>query len=85
MVNIMDYEFKSLNELYNRIKPALRSKCSEFNKLGYEDIKERDIWNCLANTKWGCSHNLDLYTMVNNIFDLSIDEMNNYLVNKAAV
>jgi hypothetical protein len=81
----MEYEFKSLNELYIRIKPALRCKCSEFKLMGYANITESDIWKCLSNTKWISSYNLDLYTMVNNIFDLSIDEMNNYLASKVEI
>ena len=78
----MDYEFKSLKQLYDRIKPALRCKCSEFKLIGYNNITESDIWNYLTSSKWISSHNLDLCTMVSNIFDLSIDDINNYLINK---
>lgn len=77
----MELEFKSLKELYDRIKPALRCKCSEFKVLGYKNIKEEDIWNFLTNNKWMSSHNLDLSTMVSDILDLSIYDINYYLNN----
>ena len=80
----MDLEFKSLKELYNRIKPALRAKCTEFKTLGYSNIKESDIWNYLS-TKWIRSEGLDLSIMVSDIFDLSIDEINNYLIKKVSL
>lgn len=72
----MDYEFKTLEELYNRIKPALKAKCSEFKKLGFDNIKENDIWDYLKTSKWISSHNLDLSRMVSDIFNLSIDDIN---------
>ena len=75
----MELEFKSLKELYERIKPALRTKCSEFKVLGHTNIKEEDIWNFLTSNKWMNSHNLDLSTMVSDILDLSIYDINNYL------
>ena len=56
----MNYEFKSLKELYDRITPALRSKVSEFKKIGYKEIKESDIWNYLTDKKWQKSTELTL-------------------------
>ena len=41
----MEYEFKSQKELFQRVRPALRSKCSELQRLGYSKIKEFDILN----------------------------------------
>jgi len=80
----MDYEFKSLKELYDRITPALRCKCTEFKKLGYKNIKEADIWNYLTSTKWISSQGLDLSRMVSDIFDLSGEDINNYLIKKVS-
>ena len=48
----MDYEFSSQKELFMRVRPALRSKCSELKRLGYSKIKEFDIWNYLIIKKW---------------------------------
>lgn len=80
----MEYEFKSLKELYDRIKPALRCKCNEFKTFGYNNIKESDIWNYLS-SKWMRSEGLDLSIMVSDIFDLSIEDINNYLIKKVSI
>lgn len=44
-----DIKFKNLNDLYNRILPALRSKIKEIKKEGLKYIHEEDIWNFLKN------------------------------------
>lgn len=74
----MDYEFKSLKELYNRIKPALTSKCTEIKTLGYSNVNELDIWNYLTTSKWINSHNLDLSKMVSDIFEVSVENIISY-------
>ena len=79
----MNYEFKSLKELYDRITPALRAKCTECKALGYKNISERDIWDYLTSAKWVSSNNLDLNKMVSDIFNSSINDINNYIINKA--
>ncbi|MDD3048469.1 MAG: post-transcriptional regulator [Bacilli bacterium] len=73
----MDIEFKSLNELYIRIKPALLSKKHELHRGGMTYIKEEDIWNCLRETKWCKTSNLSLSEIVDDI--LNVD---NYLIEK---
>lgn len=78
----MDYEFKSLQELYQRIKPALISKCSEFKKIGYRNIKESDVWNYLTDKKWTKSKELTLSEMVEDIFSVDVESINNYLIKK---
>ena len=39
----MDLEFKSLEELYQRIRPALNTKKMEMHRAGYIYIKEEDM------------------------------------------
>lgn len=80
----MDYEFKSLKELYTRITPALRAKCSEFKKTGFAHIKESDIWNYLTGKKWRSSVELTLSEMVNDIFEVGGDEISAYIIEKAS-
>lgn len=73
----MDVEFNSLEELYNRIKPALTTKKEEMRRNGYVYIKEEDIWNYLKEIKWRNSKNLSLYQMTSDILDtddMIIDE-----------
>ena len=43
----MNFEFRNLKELYERLKPALRTKTNELKRIGFNYIKEEDIWNCL--------------------------------------
>ena len=58
----MENEIKSLNELYNRIKPALYSKKIELYKLGLTYIKEEDIWNYLSKNDWANSKDLKYWS-----------------------
>ncbi len=74
--------FKSLNDLYTRILPALKSKTKELHKSGFKYIHEEDIWNYLKEYKWRMSHNLDLSLMVNDIFNIEIKELDDYVRNE---
>ena len=80
----MDYEFKSLRELYDRITPALRSKCTEFKKIGYKEIKESDIWNYLTDNKWKSALELTLSEMVEDIFNVNGQDIINYMIKKVS-
>jgi hypothetical protein len=73
----MEVVFETLEELYQRIKPALTTKKEEMRRNGYVYIKEEDIWNYLKEVKWVNSKNLSLYQMTCDILDtndLAIDE-----------
>ena len=73
----MEVEFNSLEELYNRLKPALITKKNEMNRSGYQYIKIEDIWNYLKEVKWKKAKDLTLYEMVSDVFnvdDLLIDD-----------
>ena len=48
----MDITFDTLEDLYKRVKPALKTKKEEMKRLGYIYIKEEDIWNYLKEIKW---------------------------------
>ncbi|MFA5409891.1 MAG: post-transcriptional regulator, partial [Bacilli bacterium] len=67
-------EFKSLSELYNRIKPALVSKNNDLKRIGINYVKEEDIWNYLKETKWVQTSDLSLSEMVSDIFNLGSDK-----------
>ena len=64
MEDYMDIEFNSLEELYERLTPALKAKVSELKRYDLDYIKEEDIWNYLKDTKWVKANNLLLYQMV---------------------
>lgn len=63
----MDFEFSSKEELYRRIKPALKAKKANLNSEGYHYINEIDIWNYLVQDKWTKSNDLMLSDMVDDI------------------
>ena len=69
-----ELKFHSLNELYERIYPALNAKKAELKRDGI-DVSEIFLWNCLKKNKWVQNENLKLYDMVNNIFSLTNDEI----------
>lgn len=65
----MDLKFNSLEELYNRLRPALNAKMSELRANGYGYLKPEDIWNYLKEKKWKSSHDLMLNDMVSDILN----------------
>lgn len=75
-----DLNFKNLDELYNRIKPALYSKVEEIKRNNISYIKEEDIWNYLSINKWKNSESLTLNDMVTDIMDLKIDDVKMYVL-----
>ena len=78
----MDITFGSLEELYNRIRPALKTKKEEMKRAGYIYIKEEDIWNYLKENKWMNSKNLSLYQMVNDVLNADNMLIDKYLKEK---
>jgi hypothetical protein len=46
-----DIKFTSLQELYNRLEPALSAKVSEIKRQKISYIKKADIWNYLKTYK----------------------------------
>lgn len=74
-----DIKFKTLNELYERLLPALRSKKKELNSCGFNYIHEEDIWNYLKSYAWKNNNNLTLDKMVDDILNTSNQEFENYM------
>ena len=75
----MDIQFKSLEELYSRVEPALYSKILEFKRRNINYIKKEDIWNYLSQYVWKNSDSLDLATMVSTIMDVKEEDMKAYV------
>ena len=75
----MDIEFKSVKDLFERLKPALDAKVNELKRKDLDYIKKEDIWNYLKTTKWSKADNLELYQMVDDIFKLSDSEIDEYV------
>ena len=75
-------EFSSLEELYNRLKPALETKKMEMGRNGYSYIKIEDIWNYLKEVKWKSANNLSLYEMVSDVLNTDEGIIDAYLKQK---
>ena len=78
----MNNEFKSLRDLYNRIKPALTTRMNELKLSGINYIKEEDIWNFLKENKWANGVNLTISQMVSDIFECNVDSLELYMKKK---
>ena len=78
----MEVEFRTVSELYARLKPALTTKAEEMRRNGYLYIKEEDIWNYLKEIKWVKSTNLELYQMVSDVLNTDNIVIDSYLKEK---
>lgn len=75
-------EFRSKEELYKRVLPALYSKIKEVRKLGFKFITEKDIWNYLVEKEWKKRINLELFDLINDILYVNNYELNDYVNEK---
>lgn len=75
----MKEEFHSLNDLYQRIYPALIVRKKELKRLGFL-IETNEIWNYLSQVKWKNANNLTLSDMVNDIMKVDYHEIISSLV-----
>lgn len=71
-------KFKTIDELYNTILPALKSKLDDLHYQGYVLINEKDIWNYLIDNKWTHSHDLELSNIIDDIFISDGYEISSY-------
>lgn len=78
----MDYEFSSKEELFQRVKPALKAKINEFHRMGYDYVQEIDVWNYLIETNWSKSKDLMLSDIVSDILHVKIKKIDEYLKDK---
>lgn len=73
--------FSSIDELYNRLKPAFRLKINELKSKKINFIEDKDIWLYLSKTKWVSENNLELCDMVNDILNINESELINFTSN----
>lgn len=60
-------EFNSIEELYERVLPALTIKVCELQTMNEIYINEKQLFNELRNEKWMSAKNLTLSDIVNDI------------------
>ncbi len=75
-------EFRTKEELYNRVVPALSTKVSELRRMGFKYIKERDVWDYLVENEWRTKKNLELHNLINDILFIDNKKINEYVMNK---
>ena len=75
-------EFKSLKELYNRVKPALYSKLKEVRNIGFKYVTQNDIWNYLIENVWTDKVDLELHELISDILHADNYDINEYVMKK---
>lgn len=68
-------EFNNIDELYDRLLPALKVKVNSLKKLGYSYIDEKKLFDILASISWSSFEGLELCDMVDQILHISPDEV----------
>ncbi len=76
------YEYKSQEELYQGLVPAMNVKMTMFKKSHYDDITREDIWNYLKSNKWINCVDLTLGEMVHDIIHVDHSDIVRYIKNK---
>ena len=74
-------EYRSQEELYNMLIPAMNVKLTKFREGQYNDVERDDIWNYLRDNKWKDSVDLTLGEMVNDIIRIDNLVIVNYARN----
>lgn len=77
----MDEKFSSLESLYERLLPALKSKEKELHQNHMIYITHKDVWDYLRLTKWNRGVNLTLFDMVDDILNTKNDLIEEYVRN----
>ncbi len=75
-------KFNSIDELYNRLKPAFKIKIEELETKNILNIENKDLWMYLSKTKWQNRENLELCDMVSDILNLDEYDFLKYINNK---
>ena len=78
----MDSKFTSQNELFLKLKPALRTKKHELILNGIKIVKESDIWNYNKEYNWKKAKGLTIASMVDNILNTSDSEYEKFVIDK---
>jgi len=75
---VIQMEYNSQEELFKSLKGAFKVKLRTINKE-YDYIKMVDIWNYLKINKWCKDRNLSISEMVNDIIDVDIVKVDQFL------
>ena len=67
-----DIRFKTLDDLYRKLLPALNAKVCELKRY-HINVTEKDIWDYLRKNSWSNKTDLTLGEMVNDILTIRSD------------
>ena len=71
-------KFKSMQDLYQRLMPALKLKVEEVKRLKL-NIEEQDVWNYLMHNVWNNKKDIRIHEMVDDILNLDSLKLEIYL------
>lgn len=71
-------ERQPIEKLRYIAKPVIDSKLEEFRILGYEDVKEEQLWNFLESRVWKQKNDLPIHQLVSDIFAVKINDFMNH-------
>lgn len=78
----MNLEFKTKEELYQRVYPALTAKRAELKRINNFSISEENIWNFLEYNIFSKKHGLTLADIVSEIMHTDAEILIEYLESK---
>lgn len=78
----MENKFNSQTELFNKLRPAIRTKKNELIRSGIKFVKETDIWEYNKEFNWRQATGLTLASMVNDILNTSDKLYEEYVLKK---
>lgn len=70
--------FKCVEDLHTRLRPALSVKWNERKRFGTFSVKRDDIWNYLKENKWANDRELFLSNMVSDILEVDLRKVERY-------
>ena len=73
-----EFKFNSINELYNRLLPAMETKKNDLLRNTKVLISEKEIWGYLRYNYWNKKSKLTLGEMVNDILSTPDQELIDY-------
>lgn len=76
---MVNENFGTLKDLYERVLPALKSKVKELKNNHLSFITEKDVWDCLRKNKWNGETDLTLYDIVNDILFIEEKELLDFM------
>src|SRR5690625_390336 len=72
-------EKRSVQDWKSHIQPALISKQSEFRLIGYDEVTEEEIWQCLKDKIWKGNPEKQVHEVIQDIFHLPVNTYMNYI------